>query len=93
MTAYNPDQKYWDSSWQMTLHSVSLKTKTVYSRLPPNPVKVDENLEKKRKTTNKNSIVPSSFLTTSDLFFRIVSFSFRIAKGRRSIALVTIHFL
>ena len=36
--------------------------------------------------------MPSSFLTTSDLFFRIVSFSFRIARGRWSIALVTIRF-
>ena len=44
------------------------------------------------KSNNENSIVPSSFLTTSDLFLRIVWFSFSIARGRRSIALVTINF-
>ena len=25
MTTYNPDQTYWDSSWQIASHSASLK--------------------------------------------------------------------
>ena len=37
---------------------------------------------KTKDNNNENSIVPSSFLTTSDLFFRIASFSFNITRRR-----------
>ena len=80
---YNPSRKCWNSSRQMTSQAASLKTKTAQARLPPAPhVNVDENLEKTNNNNNNEySIVPSSFLITSALLFRIASLSLTISRG------------
>ena len=46
MNYYNPGQKCWDSSRQMTSQAASPKTKTAQALLPPPlpPVNVDRNL-------------------------------------------------
>ena len=66
----------------MTMAVILLSKRKRLTFLVANPLSKLMKILKKKKINNKNenSIVPSSFLTTCDLLFRIASFSFSIAR-------------